>query len=165
MRKATIDDANSLGIELNELITAGDGLLMAISEPIKSNATVDGAAEPTKSRDKSDSPQFFSDPEEMTSRLSKIAPISIPEAARAGSARWIEPPRSPSPEAEQRKLKYKQWCPSAKIPFSQGSGSKISYQPLRTINGEAEDRRKWVSHTQAAHVQLEKKLNVRFIYS
>jgi hypothetical protein len=119
-----------------------------------------------KSRDKPGSPQISTDPEEMASHLSKIAPISIPETARgAGPTRWVEPPRSPSPEAEQRMLKHKPWCASNKAPFSQGSGSKISYQPLPTLNTEAEDRQKWASHTKAAHVHLEKKLTVRFICS
>jgi hypothetical protein len=139
---------------------------VAISEPIRPIAAVTAVAESTKSRDKSGSSQFSTDPEEMTSHHSKIAPISIPETARAaGSTRWIEPPRSPSPEAEQRMLKHKQWCPSNKTPFSQGSGSKISYQPLPTINTETEDRQKWVSHTKAAHAHLDKKLAVRIICS
>jgi hypothetical protein len=136
---------------------------VAISEPIRPVAAV---AESTKSQKKSDTPRFPFDFEELTSGLSSIAPISIPKFAQgAGSTRWIEPPRSPSPEAEQRMLKQKPWCPSNKAPFSQGSGSKISYQPLPTLNIEAEDRQKWASHTKTAHVHLEKKLTVRFIYS
>jgi hypothetical protein len=157
MRKATIDDANSLGIELNRLTTAGDGLLIAISEPIRP------ATETTKPQEKSDLPQFSTDPEEMTSPPAKMPPISIPGARGADSTRWMEPPRSPSPEAEQRMLKHKQWCSPNKAPFSQGSGSKVSYQPLPAINKE--EGQKWASQTKAAHVQLDKKITVRIIRS
>jgi hypothetical protein len=111
MRKATIDDANSLGIELNRLTTAGDELLIAISEPIR---PVAAAAESTKSQNKLDSPQTSTDLEEITSSFAKIAPISIHGARGVDSTRWMEPPRSPSPEAEQRTLKYKQ-CHSPRV--------------------------------------------------
>ena len=160
MRKATLDDANSLGLELNGLATAGDELLIAVNDPIK---PILAAAESTKPEDKSDLPKFSADPEEMASHLAKVAPISIPGVRGPDSTRWMEPPRSPSPEAEQRMLKYKQWCPSHKSPFSQGSGSKIAYQPLPAINKE--EGKKWAAQAQAAHVQLEKKLTVRVIVS
>jgi hypothetical protein len=131
MLKATIDDANGLGVELNGFTNAEDGMLMDVSEPIR---LILAATEMTKPQEKSDLPLFSTDPEEMTQPPAKMTPISIPDTRGTDSTRWMEPPRSPSPEAEQRMLKYNQWCSPNKAPLSQGSGSKVSYHPFASTN-------------------------------
>jgi len=162
-----MEDATSLGIELSGLSTGQDGLLRTI-EPVCSSAH---GSEGTKTKGGSDSHRLSPSPGDAGPHVEKMSPLLTPSGIRGGicpiGTGWEnEPPRSPSPEAEQKKLKHKHhYDTPLKMSYSQGSGSKTSYQTLQSASKEEgilpSGLPQWKVQMKEAHAQLNKRLHVR----
>jgi len=167
MRKATIDDAKSLGFQLEGLTNPHEELLRVVSDTIKQSGGP-GSAKP-KSKSHPNQSMASSDIM-MLAGSSKRAPGHLPGGMR--NANWsvddTKEPRSPSPEADMRMLDFDD---VKKLHHSAHFGHKMSYpysmsQPMTREQSQFSDSglsQAWSIQSEKAHAQFSKKLIVSFI--